>query len=74
MDYLSSKEKAKQLVDRFLSVYGYKGFAIEYALICVDEIVKAIAEYGEESMELQNMDSTFRYWNEVKEHINNQTN
>lgn len=39
------------------------------ALIHIDGIISALVEYGKESMELQNMDSEFRYWYSVKEAV-----
>lgn len=39
------------------------------ALIVVDEIEIALTEYGKDTMELQNMDSEFRYWDSVKEAV-----
>jgi hypothetical protein len=36
------------------------------AFIVLDEIESALTEYGKESMELQNMDSEFRYWDSVR--------
>ena len=40
------------------------------ALIAVDEIEKALTDYGNgDSFQLQNMDSEFRYWDKVKQEI-----
>ena len=36
------------------------------AELMVKEIETALDNYGQESMELQNMDSEFRFWNKVK--------
>lgn len=57
--------------------------AKQCALIACDEIIDALFEYDETtekhlkkefpnyfSCEVQNMDSDFRYWQEVKKHIN----
>ena len=42
------------------------------ALIAVDEIEQALTDYGRgDSLELQNMDSEFRYWSKVREEIRN---
>lgn len=37
--------------------------------IVIDEIESALIEYGNDSMELQNMDSEFRYWDSVREAV-----
>lgn len=70
---MESKEKAKELYDKFLShseSFHEKEHTKECALICVEEIEKALTEYGKgDSMELQNMDSEFRYWDKVKQEI-----
>jgi len=63
---MTPKEKAKQLIDKMHSISGHVRFSKEYALICIDEIESALIDYGRESMELQNMDSEFRYWGSVK--------
>jgi hypothetical protein len=40
------------------------------ALIALDEIEKALIDYGRgDSLQLQNMDSEFRYWLKVREEI-----
>jgi len=36
------------------------------ALIVLDEIESALTDYGKETMDLQNMDSEFRYWDSVR--------
>jgi hypothetical protein len=42
------------------------------ALIAVDLINEALTDYGSgDSFQLQNMDSEFRYWEQVKQEINN---
>ena len=37
--------------------------------IVIDEIESALIEYGNDFMELQNMDSEFRYWDSVREAV-----
>lgn len=78
------KEKAEELIDKFMLVEPiYFGTAKEHALIAVDEIIDALELYDNStegylkeefgltyfSCELQNMDSDFRYWEEVKNEI-----
>jgi hypothetical protein len=72
---MKAKEKAVELVNKYLSGITLNPFsahvqAIDCALIAVDEIEKALTEYGEDSNELQNMDSEFRWWEEVKLELN----
>jgi hypothetical protein len=74
---MTPKEKAKQLVDEYL-VYveaHSSTFQLENAKTCaiitVDEIINALAEYDgrNNTYELQNMDRDFNYWHEVKKEI-----
>lgn len=41
------------------------------AVKAIEEIEQSLTQYGDGSYELQNMDSDFRYWEEVKQEINN---
>ena len=76
---MTAKEKAKELVDSFmnlkppkLSDYSqiYLPTAKLCALIAVDQIEKALTDYGRgDSFQLQNMDSEFRFWEQVKKEI-----
>lgn len=83
---MKAKEKAVELVDKFRKyvdseVDGEKGFefsrkrqtrnAKKCALICISEIELALTEYGTQSNELQNMDSEWRWIEEVKSEIEN---
>ena len=43
--------------------------AIECALIAVDEIEKALTEYGRANDELQNMDRELNYWQKVRKEV-----
>ena len=78
---MEAKEKAEELVNRYLQVYhGRVKVAKQCALICVDEILKSLDEYDYNtekhlkdefganyfSCEQQNMESDWRYWNKVK--------
>mgnify|MGYP001147345583 FL=1 len=57
-----AKEKAKELVNRFLQIYdGRVPQAKHCALICVDEMLE---ELGEE------LELAYNYWQEVKQEIN----
>ncbi len=73
---LTPKEKAKELVQRYIDeAYQedennlYTPIAKQCALIAIDEIIKSLENYGKESDELQNMENDFRYWQEVKEEL-----
>lgn len=79
---MTAKEKAEELINKFTFEIG-KFNTKQSAIICVDEIIKALEEYDErteeylkkefnldyQSVEKQNMDSTFRYWEKVKQEI-----
>ena len=65
---MKAKEKAKELVDRFLNIEGaddcgnsYSYVAIQCALICVDEILEGSRLFYIED---------YYYWTEVKQEIN----
>ena len=76
---MTPKEKAEELVDKFTNLYeginlglAKKHWAKQSALIAVDEIEKSLTDYGRgDSLQLQNMDSEFRYWSKVREEIQN---
>jgi hypothetical protein len=83
---MTPKEKAENLVDKMLKQVGYDtGLAVPCALIAVDEIIDSMSryddlveedlkrEFGIEffSCEVQNMDGDFRYWQQVKQEIEN---
>lgn len=72
---MTPKDKAKELVDKYLNasfavIKEYipvpLPFAKECALIAVDEINKAI---DFDWMEVQNLESQHRFWQQVKEEI-----
>ena len=72
---MTPKEQAKDLVDKFLKckdvsnsyyVIPIMEDAKQCALIAVDEIINAI---DFDWMEVQNLESEHRYWDEVKEEI-----
>lgn len=79
---MTEKEKAYSLVNNFYQPLGHLGCSANgavmwnhckgYADIIVDEIIEALTDYGtHQSMELQNMDRTFNYWQQVKNEIEN---
>jgi len=78
---MTPQEKAKELVVNFYDIdvknpleYGMEWkMAKQCALIAVDEIIDALAEYDNRNntYELQNMDRDFNYWQEVKQEIQN---
>lgn len=79
---LSINEKAIELYSKFQAYYT-DFEAKKCAIICVDEVTKALEEYDERiekylkqefgleyfSVEKQNMDSSFRYWEKVKKEL-----
>ena len=75
---MTPKEKAKELVDKYW-IYLRAGLlydeeakddAKHCALTAVAEIEEALADYGRgDSLQLQNMDSEFRFWEQVKTEI-----
>ena len=67
---MTAKDKAKELVHRFLQIYdGRVPQAKQCALICVDEIYKLnnldVGRYEGE----QNIEMYYSYWEEVKQEI-----
>lgn len=74
---MTATEKAKEILEKInngkiskalwknCSDYDRKDLKRK-ALIVLDEVESALTEYGKESMELQNMDSEFRYWDSVR--------
>jgi hypothetical protein len=69
---MTPKEKARELFDKY-QIAGsqwYVDTTKKYALIAVDEIEQALTDYGRgDSLQLQNMDSEFRFWEQVKTEI-----
>ena len=65
---MTPKEKAKELVNKFLQIYdGRVPQAKQCALICVDEVLENITE---EVMTYKPFMMNTDYWQEVKEEIN----
>jgi len=71
---MTPKEKAEELVLKYLKLqepnynWFHKGLAKQCASIAVDEIIKAI---DFDWMEVQNLEQQHRYWEEVKQEIEN---
>jgi hypothetical protein len=69
---MTPKEKAKELVEKMINTYNttsdfvYNSTAKQCALITVEEIEKAI---DFDWMEVQNLESEHRYWEQVKAEI-----
>jgi hypothetical protein len=67
---MTPKQKAKELVDKFLQYtpveYEYE-YAIQCALIAVDEILNSLKSCWDEEGAL----ITYNYWDEVKQEIEN---
>jgi len=73
---MTPKEKAEDLIQKMIdtndiiSDFIYDSSAKLCAWIAVNEIEKALTDYGSgDSFQLQNMDSEFRYWEQVKNEI-----
>jgi len=71
---MTPKEKAEELYCKYDSLFKapFKKHQQlkECALIAVDEIEQALTDYGRgNSLQLQNMDSEFRFWEQVKKEI-----
>lgn len=66
---MTANDKASEIFSKFYSKSLKAKPSGDYALICVDEIISALIMYGEERMELQNMDSELRFWDSVKTEV-----
>jgi hypothetical protein len=81
---MTAKQKAFDLIEKFKNIktpirkgselYAYmsKDMAIECSIISVSLIENALTEYGNSSMELQNMDSEWRFLDDIKQELNNE--
>ena len=61
---MTPKEKAKNLVHKFIEINGNRFFAKECSMIVVDEII--------DSMQYMNIEYSYidlKYWNDVKREI-----
>lgn len=76
---MTAKEYAQRMMQRYIDHMpalreqtGHKiiDHAKQCCLMSAGEIKKALIAYGTESFELQNMDSEFRFWDEVVNEIN----
>jgi hypothetical protein len=72
---MTPKEKAIEFRHKYQSMMCNTCNNIDFykqaSLIAIDEIVKALEEYGGQTMELQNMDREIAWWDNVKQEINN---
>lgn len=59
---MTPQEKAEEILKKFDN-------NINSSLISLEIVEQALYDYGDQSMELQNMDSEFRFWDSVKTHI-----
>ena len=75
---MTPKEKAKELYCKYTDALNIRDlqttanpFAKQCALILIDEIIDALAEYDDRNntYELQNMDRDFNYWQQVKSEL-----
>lgn len=81
---MKAKQKAKQLIEKFrpyvdTEIAGENNFeyskqqetimAAKCALIAVSECIQTLIDYGTDNDELQNMDSDFRFWDEVQKKL-----
>jgi hypothetical protein len=66
---MTPKEKAQELIDKMINtdiMYMSNYLAKQCCLIAVDEIIEAI---DFDWMEIQNLESEHRYWQQVKQEI-----
>ena len=59
---MTPKEKAKELIEKFIFINGNSFFAKDCAIIAVDEIIENL-HWLEDSI---NFDKAIRFWQEVK--------
>jgi len=79
---MTPKEKSEELYSKYYNriehslsedVSGFEKDIVKHlVVIAVDEIEQALTDYGRgDSFQLQNMDSEFRFWEQVKQEIQN---
>jgi hypothetical protein len=79
---MTAKEKAEELYSKYYNriehalsedVSGFEKDIVKHlVVIAVTEIEQALTDYGRgDSFQLQNMDSEFRFWEQVKQEIQN---
>jgi len=77
---MTPKEKAEELYSKYYNriehtlsedVSGFEKDIVKHlVVIAVAEIEQALTDYGRgDSFQLQNMDSEFRFWEQVKQEI-----
>jgi len=67
---MEAKDKAKEIFEQYHNHTIDDWTKKQCAIICVNEIVKALEDYGRDSDELQNMDREFAWWDMVIAEIN----
>lgn len=65
---MTPKEKAEELVDKFIQTNGNAFFAKECALIAVDEVVLEQCKSSEKK-DARYQDERLMYWQQVKQEI-----
>lgn len=74
---MTPKDKTRDIANKFLRKVVGKSISNEAAfesakqcsLICVNEIINELIDYGRHTGELQNMDRILEYWEKVKYEI-----
>jgi len=62
---MTAKEKAKELVNKFIQINGNSFFAKECTLLCVNEIIDAIDWH-----EFETPNKQINFWLDVRKEIN----
>ena len=66
---MTPKEKAEELVNKFIQTNGNAFFAKECALIAVDEILKSTPHCPSKPLDIMPHFSADKYWKQVKQEI-----
>lgn len=71
---MTPKEKADSIFQQIYKILWHTNsdpiHCKQCTIVAVDEIEKALTNYGRgDSFQLQNMDSEFRFWEQVKKEI-----
>ena len=67
---MTAEEKAKEIFEQYHNHTIDDWTKKQCALITVNQIIKALEDYGTVTFELQNMDREFAWWDKVKDEIN----
>lgn len=68
---MTPKEKAQELLNKFIQTNGNAFFAKECALIAVDEIINVVKKYETKRGKLLLDNINLLYWQRVKQEIEN---